>query len=100
MPVTEIQLDKKLKKTVREPKKWKVIFINDDVTTVDFVIAVLIDVFGHSVEQAQELTMEIHENGSSVVGIYNFEIAETKANETIIAARNSNFPLQVKIEEE
>lgn len=100
MPVTEIQLDKKLKKTVREPKKWKVIFINDDVTTVDFVIAILIDVFGHSVEQAQELTMEIHENGSSVVGIYNFEIAETKANETIIAARTSDFPLQVKIEEE
>lgn len=82
------------------PPRFKVIFMNDNVTTVDFVLAVLIELYDHTEETARELTLKIHEDGSAVVAILPFEIAESKAVETTLLARNNNFPLTVKIEPE
>lgn len=82
------------------PPKYKVIFMNDNVTTVDFVIAVLQEVFEHEFDSAQEITVQIHEQGSASVAILPYEIAESKAVETTLLARTNSFPLNVKIEPE
>jgi ATP-dependent Clp protease adaptor protein ClpS len=99
---TETVIEKK-KQTVRqikEPSKYKVIVCNDDVTPMDFVIFMLISIFKYSREQAVELTMSVHNQGSAVAGIYGFEIAEQKATEATNLARNNNFPLILKVEED
>ncbi|NBR61493.1 MAG: ATP-dependent Clp protease adaptor ClpS [Actinobacteria bacterium] len=97
---TLIKHDEKIKIEIHEPKRWNVIFLNDDQTPMEFVISLLIEVYGHSGEKAQAITLTIHEKGSDIAGTYSFEIAEVKAVETTNLARASGFPLQVKLEEE
>jgi len=82
------------------PPSFKVIFMNDNVTTVQFVTTVLIELYDHDEISAAELTYKIHEEGYAVVAVLPFEIAESKAVETTILARNNSFPLTVKIEPE
>lgn len=96
----DVQIDEKIKQKIEEPKRWKVVLLNDDHTPIDFVIGLLIEVFKHSQETAKEITMEIHNNGSGIAGVYSFEIAEIKAVEATSLARTNGFPLQVKMEEE
>ena len=100
MSATDIQLDEKIKQKIEEPKRWKVIFLNDDHTPMEFVVGVLSEVFKHSQETAKQITMEIHTSGSGIAGVYSFEIAEIKAVETTNLARQNGFPLQTKMEEE
>jgi len=100
MPITDIQLDEKVKVTTREPKNWKVIFLNDESTPMNFVIQVLIEIFRHTDESAEDVTMQVHETGSGIAGVYSFEIAEAKAVEATNLARQNGFPLQIKLEEE
>jgi ATP-dependent Clp protease adaptor protein ClpS len=100
MSIDDVQLDEKVKINVKEPKKWKVIFLNDNHTPMEFVVTVLIEIYKHTVEVAQEITLQIHDTGSGVAGTYTFEIAEIKAVETTNLARAQGFPLQIKLEEE
>lgn len=100
MANTDIAIDEKVKIRVQEPKKWKVILINDDVTPVDFVISLLMDVFKHDPNSAGIITMQVHETGSGIAGVYDFEIAEIKAVEATTLARAEGFPLQIKLEED
>ena len=97
---TEIQIDEKIKETVLEPGKYKVVFMNDDATPMDFVVEILVAIFHHTQQTAQELTMTIHNKGSAVVGVYTYEIAEQKGIEATNESRTRGFPLQVKIEQE
>ena len=97
---TEIDVKEKIKEVVQDPGKYKVIFANDNETPMDFVVELLVDIFRHSAETAQKLTMTIHENGSAVVGVYVFEIAEQKAVECTKVSREQGYPLQVAIEKE
>jgi ATP-dependent Clp protease adaptor protein ClpS len=97
---TDIQLDEKIKVIVSEPKRWKVIVLNDDATPMDFVIAVLIETFKHTQDAARDIMLQVHETGSGVAGIYSFEIAEAKAVEATNLARTNGYPLQIKLEEE
>lgn len=93
----------KKKQTTRQPKepgKFKVVVCNDDVTPVDFVIAMLIKVFRHDEAQAIKLTVQVHEQGKGVAGVYPHEIAEQKAIDATNMARLNNFPLITKIEAE
>jgi ATP-dependent Clp protease adaptor protein ClpS len=83
----------------RPPGLFKVIFLNDDVTTMEFVVAVLVDLFSHTEQSAIQLTETIHIEGSAVVAVLPYEIAEQKALEATLMARNNNFPLNIKIEE-
>ena len=100
MTTADIKLDEKIKQKIQEPKKWKVILLNDDHTPMDFVISILTEVFKHTDEVARNITIQIHEDGSGVAGTYGFEIAEAKAVESTQLARASGFPLQIKLEEE
>jgi len=95
-----VKLDEKFKQQANEPKKWKVIFLNDNHTPMEFVVTVLVEIYKHTVETAQDITLQIHDSGSGVAGTYTFEIAEIKAVETTNLARAQGFPLQIKLEEE
>lgn len=83
-----------------EPKKFKVIFLNDDKTPMDFVVDVLMNIFKHDIKTSHELTLQIHNEGLAVVGIYPYEIAEQKGIETTHIARQAGYPLNVKVESE
>lgn len=99
MSAVETKTEEKTKHKISPPAQYKVIFLNDNITPMDFVIELLIAVFKHSEDTARTLTMKIHEEGSSVVGIYNYEIAEQKAVESTTLSREHNFPLKVRLEE-
>ena len=100
MTKTDVVIDEKIQIEISEPKDCKVIFLNDNTTPMEFVIEVLQLIFKHTVDTAQSLTLQIHEEGSGVAGIYSYEIAEQKATETVNLARQNGFQLKVKIEEE
>jgi ATP-dependent Clp protease adaptor protein ClpS len=100
MASTDIQVDEKIKIKATEPKRWKVILLNDDSTPMEFVIAVLIEVFRHTNDSARDIMLQVHETGSGIAGVYSFEIAEAKAVEATNQARNNGHPLQIKLEEE
>lgn len=89
-----------LSQKIKEPPLYKVIYLNDEVTTMEFVIESLTTIFNYSEVTAAELTMEIHEKGSAVAGIFPYEIAEQKGIEVTKMARNNGFPLTIKIEPE
>ena len=85
---------------LKEPNLWKVIVLNDDITTMEFVITVLTDIFDYTENEAKELVVDIHENGSAVVAVYPYEMAEQKGIEVTLAARQEGYPLEVRIEED
>jgi len=89
-----------IKIITEEPGHYKVIFLNDDVTPMDFVLDVLQKIFKHDLPTSQNLMLTVHTEGSAVVGVYSFEIAEQKGIDTTMLARGNNFPLVVKIEKE
>jgi ATP-dependent Clp protease adaptor protein ClpS len=96
----DIKIDEKIKKEVSEPSKYKVIMLNDDGTPIEWVVDVLKRIFNHSQETAEQLTLQIHNEGSGIAGIYTYEIAEQKAVETVTASRENGFPLQVRVDKE
>lgn len=99
---TELVIEKKTStsRKLKFPKKYKVIVCNDNVTPIDFVIAMLITVFQKNQEEAKSITMNIHHNGKGIAGIYNFEIAEQKMIEGINLSRYHGWPLMLKTEAE
>jgi len=97
---TEVIIDEKIKHTIQEPLRYKVVMLNDDQTPMDWVIDVLVSIFKHSETTAKELTLTIHNDGSGVAGIYTYEIAEQKAIEAVNASRERGFPLQIRVDEE
>ena len=72
--------------------------MNDDVTTMEFVVGSLIDYFNYSSDTAINLTKNIHDEGSAVVAVLPYEIAEQKGSEVTLDARNQGYPLLVKLE--
>ena len=82
------------------PPQYKVVFYNDDYTTMEFVMEVLMTFFNKTLEEANSLMLEIHKSGRGVAGIYPYDIAATKARSVIQKARANGFPLQVKVEED
>ena len=83
---------------VKEPPLYKVIYMNDEETTMEFVVESLVMVFRIDRETALEITHQIHEQGSAVVAILPFEIAEQKGIEVSVMAKRHGFPLVVKLE--
>jgi len=98
--VDDIQIDEVVKKKAQEPLRYKVVLLNDDQTPVEWVIKVLADIFKHTNETAEKITLTIHTEGSGIAGIYTYEIAEQKVIEATTESRNHGFPLQIKLEEE
>lgn len=83
-----------------EPSMYQVIYINDDVTTMEFVVTSLITHFQYEVDDAIAITEKVHQDGSAIVAILPYEIAEQRGIEVTLEARKNGFPLQLKIESE
>lgn len=81
-----------------EPPKYAVILLNDDYTTMEFVILVLQKYFKKSTEEAHQIMLKIHHEGRGVAGIYGLDIAETKANQVVTHAQSKGYPLQCVVE--
>ena len=84
---------------LKEPRDYKVILINDDFTTIEFVIEILKLIFHKNHEEANRIMLKIHHKGKGVVGIYTWDIANTKANQVHAIAKQYEFPLKCVIEE-
>lgn len=80
--------------------QWRVIIHNDDRTSFDFVIALLINIFNKELREAVLITASVHTNGRGIAGIYNHEVAEQKQHEGTQLARAHNFPLRLTLEQE
>jgi len=94
----EFELSEKTK--LAYPKKYKVYLLNDDYTSMDFVIDVLIGIFHKTYEDAEKTMLEIHKRERGLCGIYTHEIAETKIIQVIKKAKENGFPLKATMEEE
>jgi ATP-dependent Clp protease adaptor protein ClpS len=84
---------------VKEPKRFKVLLHNDDYTTMDFVVRVLMQVYNKSETQATQIMLAVHNQGVGVCGVYTSEVAETKVTQTHKMARREGFPLKCSMEE-
>lgn len=85
---------------IKEPKHYAVVMLNDDFTTMEFVVMVLIDIFHKDAVTAQALMLTVHKRGSAIVGRYPYDIAVTKVNTAIRLAREEGFPFRMLVEEE
>ncbi len=95
-----IQPEHETSSRVKKPQLYKVLLLNDDYTTMDFVVFILEHIFGKSTLEATSIMLQVHNNGRGVVGLYTFEIAETKVQEVISAAKKNGFPLKCVMEPE
>jgi len=84
--------------TLKEPPMYRVIYINDDKTSMDFVIGSLVEHFEYTINSAEKVTVGIHETGSAVVAVLPYEVAEQKGVEVTVSARCEGYPLQIKLE--
>lgn len=94
----EYKLDDEL--DLEEPKKYKVLLLNDDFSTMEFVIEVLTKVFRKSLSESETIMLNVHNNGKGLCGIYTKEIAYTKVAQVKTAARKANYPLKAIAQEE
>lgn len=86
--------------SLKYPKKYKVLILNDDYTSMEFVIDVLMSIFHKSYQEAEGIMLEVHKKDKGVCGVYTYEIAETKVMQVHKRARDSGFPLRAEMEEE
>lgn len=100
MAQSETRTKIKPSEAVKEPPMFKVVYLNDNQTSMEFVIDSLIEYFDYRPETAEQITIDIHETGSAVVAVLPFEIAEQKGIEVTLSARAQSYPLQVKLEPE
>jgi len=99
---TDVEIVQKQETTVKlqPPDLWKVVFHNDDYTPMDLVIDILKNIFKHTETSAKDITMEIHNTGAGIAGVYTHEIAEQKGIDATYIARENGAPLNITIEKE
>ncbi len=102
MTSTDSKIRPKVKRDTREdhPPMYKVLLHNDDYTTMEFVVDILVRVFGKSLEKATQIMLNVHNKGKAVCGIYPREIAETKVETVHALASRKGFPLKSTMEKE
>lgn len=98
--MTETVVKTKTNTDLKEPPMFRVIYINDNQTSMEFVIDSLINHFNYNFTSAEQKTIDIHEAGAAVVAILPYEIAEQKGIEITVSARSEGYPLQIKLEPE
>lgn len=98
MPREQYSVKEKGEVRTREPRRYRVVFHNDDFTTMDFVIMVLKEVFYKSDSDAYSIMMDVHKRGRGIVGIYPYDLAATKRERAVEMAREDGFPLKITIE--
>ena len=100
IPEIEEGADSEVKDDVREPSMYKVMLHNDDYTTMEFVVEVLMFIFNKSPEEAVGVMLNVHRKGIGICGVYTFEVSETKVNSVHSIARQNGFPLKCTMEKE
>lgn len=99
-PEIEESIFSDTKDETKEPSMYRVLLHNDDYTTMDFVVEILMTVFNKSMEESILVMMSVHRQGIGICGLYTFEVAETKMNSVHTLAREKGFPLRCSIEKE
>lgn len=89
----------KSKLKLKEPKRYSVVMHNDDFTPMDFVVEILIQVFNKGHNEAVTLMMTVHKSQRAVVGIYSYDIAQTKVRTAMLRAKEEGYPFRVTCEE-
>jgi ATP-dependent Clp protease adaptor protein ClpS len=84
---------------LKKPKLYKVILHNDDYTTMDFVVEILVIVFNKTILEANSIMMNVHKQGKGIAGVYSYDIAITKINQVDAMAKSKQFPLKTSLEE-
>jgi len=98
--VSETEGEVKSEKKVKEPSMYRVLLHNDDYTTMEFVVEVLVHIFHKTIEDATRIMLNVHEKGIGVCGVYTFEVAETKVDTVHSIARDHGFPLKCSMEKD
>ena len=96
---TKYNIEQKSKVKVQKPKQYKVIMHNDDYTTMEFVIDVLVNLFNKKMEDANKIMLDVHKAGKGVAGIYSYDIAMTKVGTAMNWAKEEGFPFKMTVEE-
>ncbi len=97
---TAVVTETRKKEALKKPPLYKVIFHNDNYTTMEFVIEILRGVFMKSESDAVAIMLDVHKNGMGVAGVYTRDVAETKINKTHALAREREYPLKLSMEPE
>jgi ATP-dependent Clp protease adaptor protein ClpS len=92
-------LTSKTRDEVKEPSMYQVLLINDDYTTMEFVVEILMFVFNKSAEESMQIMLKVHREGTGRCGVYTYEVAETKVDTVHALAREKGFPLKCTMEE-
>lgn len=99
-PGAGVETISRQKSKTQRPKLYRVILLNDDYTTMDFVVAILESIFKKSPAEAVQIMLHVHQRGQGVCGLYPRQIAETKVAQVHTRARGAGFPLRCSLEEE
>ncbi len=94
------QTKEKTRINIREPKQYRVIMHNDDFTSMEFVVEILIDIFKKDSLEAHRLMLLVHEGGRAAVGTYPYDIAATKVSSALARAKAEGFPFRMTLEED
>lgn len=97
---SEISIKEKIETKIKKPNKYRVVIHNDDYTSMDFVVQVLVGVFKKQVVEATRIMFDVHKQGSGTAGIYSYDVGLTKINQTMKMCEESGFPLKLTLEEE
>jgi ATP-dependent Clp protease adaptor protein ClpS len=97
---TEEHVDFKIEEKLHEPSMYKVLLHNDDYTTMEFVVDILISVFNKSPEDAVSIMLNVHRQGIGLCGIYTYDVAETKVKTVQAMAKEQDFPLKCTMEKD
>lgn len=96
----EVGTEEQTEQKTDKPRMFRVLLHNDNYTTMEFVVFVLMTIFHHSLDEATRIMLNVHRQGIGVAGTYPHEIAETKVEKTIRMARDAEYPLQCSMEPE
>ncbi len=96
---TQSALKERTGNQLREPRMYKVIMLNDDFTTMEFVVQILVEIFHKDAASAESIMLTVHRNGRAVVGIYTYDVAVTKITAATRRAREEGFPFRMVVEE-
>lgn len=97
MPKEKTFIREKENTNLREPRRYKVILYNDDFTTMEFVVMLLMKVFNKNETEAETLMLQVHHSGQAVVGVYSLDIAATKVQKATQMADEAGFPLRIAL---
>jgi ATP-dependent Clp protease adaptor protein ClpS len=95
---TDVKKKTQQEQKLQRPKLYRVLLLNDDYTTMEFVVALLMHVFHHDETTAQSIMLHIHQKGVGIAGVYTYEIAETKVTMVMELAERAEYPLQCTLE--